>query len=112
GVLISCSEYYSFDGLVQLRKLRELAETRISVKSIRQSVDAMQKVAGLSNPLLEVAVGARRWRLAYRQGGALVDPMTRQMAFDFELTPTAGLAVVRRSAADVNSQAAEVQEMF
>jgi tetratricopeptide (TPR) repeat protein len=110
--LISASEHYTFDGLVQLRKLRELAETRISVKSIRQSVDAMQKVAGLSNPLLEVAVVARGSRLAYRQGGALVDPMTRQMAFDFELTPTAGLAVVRRSAADVNSQAAEVQEMF
>ena len=110
--LISASEHYSFDGLVQLRKLRELAETRISVKSIRQSVDAMQKVAGLSNPLLEVAVVARGSRLAFRQGGALVDPMTRQMAFDFEMTLSAGLAVVRRSAADVSSQAAEVQEMF
>jgi tetratricopeptide (TPR) repeat protein len=98
--------------LVQLRKLRELAETRISVKSIRQSVDAMQKVAGLSNPLLEVAVVARGSRLAFRQGGALVDPMTRQMAFDFELTPTAGLAVVRRARVDPNAQAAEVQEMF
>ena len=110
--LISASEHYSFDGLVQLRKLRELAETRISVKSIRQSVDAMQKVAGLSNPLLEVAVVARGSRLAFRQGGALVDPMTRQMAFDFEMSLSAGLAVVRRSAADVNSQAVEVQEMF
>ena len=97
---------------MQLRKLRELAETRISVKSIRQSVDAMQKVAGLSNPLLEVAVVARGSRLAFRQGGALVDPMTRQMAFDFELTPTAGLAVVRRARVDPNAQAAEVQEMF
>ena len=112
--LISASEHYSFDGLVQLRKLRELAETRISVKSIRQSVDAMQKVAGLSNPLLELAVVRRGSRLAFRQGGALVDPMTRQMAFDFELTP-AGLAVVRRagrSGAAANAQAAEVQEMF
>jgi tetratricopeptide (TPR) repeat protein len=110
--LISASEHYSFDGLVQLRKLRELAETRISVKSIRQSVDAMQKVAGLSNPLLEVAVVARGSRLAFRQGGALVDPMTRQMAFDFELKPAAGMAVVRRCSADMNLQAAEVQEMF
>jgi tetratricopeptide (TPR) repeat protein len=113
--LISASEHYSFDGLVQLRKLRELAETRISVKSIRQSVDAMQKVAGLSNPLLELAVVRRGSRLAFRQGGALVDPMTRQMAFDFELSPAAGLAVVRRagrSGADANAQAAQVQEMF
>src|ERR1700761_1441248 len=103
--LITASEHYSFDGLVQLRKLRELAATRISVKSIRQSVDAMQKVAGLSNPLLELAVVPRGSRLAFRQGGALVDPMTRQMAFDFEMAPTAGLAVVRRSAADANAQA-------
>jgi len=110
--LISASEHYSFDDLVQLRKLRELAETRISVKSIRQSVDAMQKVAGLSKPLLEVAVVARGSRIAFRQGGALVDPMTRQMAFDFELTPTAGLAVVRRAAVDSSTQAAEVQDMF
>jgi tetratricopeptide (TPR) repeat protein len=113
--LISASEHYSFDELVQLRKLRELAETRISVKSIRQSVDAMQKVAGLSNPLLELAVVPRGSRLAFRQGGALVDPMTRQMAFDFELKPAAGLAVVRRASrfgADTNAQAAEVQELF
>jgi tetratricopeptide (TPR) repeat protein len=110
--LISVSEHYSFDQLVQLRKLRELAETRISVKSIRRSVDAMQKVAGLSNPLLELAVVSRGSRLAFRQGGALVDPMTRQMAFDFELAPCAGLPVVRRYAGDVSPLAAEVQEMF
>jgi tetratricopeptide (TPR) repeat protein len=110
--LITASEHYSFDELVQLRKLRKLAETRISVKSIRQSVDAMQKVAGLCNPLLELAVVPRGSRLAFRQGGVLVDPMTRQMAFDFELTARVGLAVVRRCRAGANSVAAEVQDMF
>ena len=110
--LISASEHYSFDELVQLRKLRELSETRISVKSIRQSVDAMQKVAGLSNPLVELAVVPRGSRLAFRQGGALVDPMTRQMAFDFELRPCAGLAVVRRSGCTRANANSEVQEMF
>jgi tetratricopeptide (TPR) repeat protein len=110
--LISASEHYSFGELVQLRKLRELAATRISVKSIRRSVDAMQKVAGLSNPLLELAVVTRGSRLAFRQGGALVDPMTRQMAFDFELARCAGLGVVRRCANDASPIAAEVQEMF
>jgi tetratricopeptide (TPR) repeat protein len=109
--LITASEHYSFDELVQLRKLRELAETRISVKSIRQSVAAMKKVAGLSNPLVELAVVPRGSRLTFRQGGALVDPMTCQMAFDFELSPRAGLAVVR-AGADPNTAAAEVQEMF
>jgi tetratricopeptide (TPR) repeat protein len=110
--LISASEHYSFDQLVKLRKLRELAETRISVKSIRRSVDAMQKVAGLSNPLLELAVVPRGSRLTFRQGGALVDPMTRQMAFDFEVARCAGMAVVTRVVPDVNPAAAEVQEMF
>jgi tetratricopeptide (TPR) repeat protein len=110
--LISVSEHYSFDLLVQLRKLRELALTRISVKSIRQSVAAMQKVAGLSNPLLELAVVPRGTRLAFRQGGVLVDPMTRQMAFDFEPRRSAGLAVVRRVMAEPSTLAAETQEMF
>lgn len=113
--MITASEHYSFDELVQLRKLRELSETRISVKSIRQSVDAMQKVAGLSNPLVELAVVPRGSRLAFRQGGALVDPMTRQMAFDFELSPAAGLAMVRRAsraAAEASARSAEVQEIF
>src|SRR5665213_2217042 len=51
--LIASSENYSFDELVQLRNLRDLAATRISVKSIRRSVDAMQKVSGMANPLQE-----------------------------------------------------------
>jgi tetratricopeptide (TPR) repeat protein len=110
--LISASEHYSFDELVQLRKLRELAATRISVKSIQRSVDAMQKVAGLSNPLLELAVVAQGSRLRFRQGGVLVDPMTRQMAFDFELAPCAGMATVRCGHRDSSPLAAEVQEMF
>lgn len=110
--LISAQEHYSFDELVQLQKLRELAETRISVKSIRRSVDAMQKVAGLSNPLLELAVVTRGSRLAFRQGGALVDPMTRQMAFDFELAPCSGMAVVRKNGQELVQAFADLHEMF
>lgn len=110
--LITASEHYTFDELVKLRKLRELTATRISVKSIRRSVDAMQKVAGLSNPLLELAIVPRGTRLAFREGGALVDPMTRQMAFDFELVPCAGMVMVRRPVGEVSPLAAELQEMF
>ncbi len=110
--LVSPSEQYTFDHLVQLRKLRDLAETRISVKSIRQSVDAMQKVAGMANPLLESVAVSNGSRVAFRQYGALVDPMTRQMAFDFELTPQAGLAVVKRNAFEALPHPGELQEMF
>jgi tetratricopeptide (TPR) repeat protein len=109
--LIASSEDYSFDELVQLRKLRDLAATKISVGNIRRSVAAMQKVSGMANPLMESAVVSRGSRLAFRQWGALVDPMTRQMAFDFELAPCAGMAVVRKRGQDPGPSA-ELQEMF
>ncbi len=109
--LIASSNEYSFDELVQLRKLRDLAATRISVQSIRRSVDAMQRVSGMVNPLLESAVVRQGSRLAFRQYGALVDPMTRQMAFDFELAPCAGMVIVRRAGQEATA-AAELQEMF
>jgi tetratricopeptide (TPR) repeat protein len=111
--LIAISEEYSFDELVQLRKLRDLVATRISVKSIVRSVDAMQKVSGMTNPLLESVAVRHGSRVAWRQYGALVDPVTRQMAFDFELTSSTGLAVVRRRGQDSNQQVSgESQEMF
>lgn len=108
--LIAVSQEYSFDELVQLRKLRDLAARRISVKNIQRSVNAMQKVAGMVNPLMESAVVSSGSRLSFRQFGALVDPMTRQMAFDFELAPCAGMVVVRKSAND--NATGEIQEMF
>ena len=110
--LIASSENYSFDELVQLRKLRDLTATRISVKSIRQSVDAMQKVSGMANPLLESVAVLHGSKLAFRQWGALVDPMTRQMAFDFELMPSNGMAVVRKNGQELSPNHSELHEMF
>jgi tetratricopeptide (TPR) repeat protein len=110
--LIATSEHYSFDELVQLRKLRDLAATRISVKSIQRSVNAMQKVSGMVNPLLESGVVRRGSGLAFRQYGALVDPMTRQMAFDFELTPCSGMVMVRKNGQELAPASVELQEMF
>jgi len=110
--LVSPAEDYSFEQLVQLRKLRDLTATRISVRSIRASVDAMQKVAGMANPLLESAAVRSGSRVAFRQWGALVDPVTRQMAFDFELAPCAGMAVVRARGSAPARLNSEAQEMF
>ena len=110
--LVSPSEQYTFDHLVQLRKLRDLAETRISVKSIRRSVDAMQRVSGMANPLLESVAVSQGSRVTFRQFGALVDPMTRQMSFDFELAPCAGMAVVRKHSFEALPHPGELQEMF
>ncbi len=111
--LISPSEDYSFETLSQLRKLRDLqATTRISAKSIRASVDAMQRVAGMRNPLSEASFVRRGSRLSFRHGGALVDPVTQQLAFDFETCPARQLRVVGACGDSAARQMAELQEMF
>jgi tetratricopeptide (TPR) repeat protein len=110
--LIPSSEQYSFEQLGQLRTLRDLRATRISEKSIRASMDAMQRVAGMRNPLMEASAVRRGSRLTFRHGGALVDPMTNQLAFDFEGGASRQLQVVRSPALPAARQAAEVQEMF
>lgn len=109
--LITSRENYSFESLSQLRKLRDLqATTRISAKSIRASVDAMQRVAGMRNPLMEASFVRRGSRLSFRHGGALVDPLSQQLSFDFETSPTRPLTVV--GAVAPVRRPVDVQDMF
>jgi tetratricopeptide (TPR) repeat protein len=75
---------YSFQDLGQLRILRALREEDVSVASIRHSIVAMKAVAGMSNPLLEASLVRNGTRLAFRHRGAVVDPIRRQLLFDFE----------------------------
>lgn len=110
--LISPKEDYSFDELGRLRTLRDLTSRRISAKSIRASVDAMQRVAGMREPLREATAVRRGSRLTFRHGGTLVDPLTQQLAFDFGNEPAGRLRVVQPCAADPGRLAAELQEMF
>ncbi|MCU1320630.1 MAG: Tetratricopeptide 1 repeat-containing protein [Acidobacteriaceae bacterium] len=111
--LISPSEEYGFEQLGRLRTLRDLRATRISAKSIRASVDAMQRVAGMRNPLMEATAVRRGSRLSFRHGGALMDPVTQQLAFDFEISPGRQLQVVpAMGGIGLANQAAVVQEMF
>jgi tetratricopeptide (TPR) repeat protein len=111
--LISPSEDYSFEVLGRLRTLRDLqATTRISAKSIRASVDAMQRVAGMRNPLMEATAVRRGSRLSFRHGGALMDPLTQQLAFDFDTLPERQLQVVRAGGEAPAQQSARVQDMF
>jgi len=112
--LITSREHYSFESLSQLRKLRDLqATTRISAKSIRASVDAMQRVAGMRNPLMEASFVRRGSRLNFRHGGALVDPLSQQLSFDFETSPTRQLSVVGGAVATASSRRAmDVQDRF
>jgi tetratricopeptide (TPR) repeat protein len=111
--LISPNEDYSFEVLGQLRTLRDLqATTRISAKNIRASVIAMQRVAGMRNPLMEATAVRRGSRLSFRHGGALMDPLTQQFAFDFDTSPERQLRVVKAGGDAPARQVAEVQEMF
>jgi tetratricopeptide (TPR) repeat protein len=92
--LISVQEEYGFPELAQLRTLRELQHLRISPRSIRNSVEAMQAVSGISNPLLESAVVRTGPRLAFRYSGTMVDPIRRQLLFDFDSTAESGARFV------------------
>jgi tetratricopeptide (TPR) repeat protein len=83
--LVAISETYSFKDLLQVSKLRELQSKRVRSAVIRDSVAAMKRVAGMSNPLLEAgafSVGPRR--MAFRHSGKAMDPTTGQFIMDFE----------------------------
>jgi tetratricopeptide (TPR) repeat protein len=105
--LIPANENYTFEDLGQLRTLRALRATRISAKNIRDSVEAMRKAAGMGNPLVEASAVGHGSRLAFRHSGALVEPLTQQLAFDFDAAPERQLSIV-----GAHIHRADVQEMF
>jgi tetratricopeptide (TPR) repeat protein len=82
--LISPKPIYSFQDLGQLRTLKALREEEVPAASIRHSIVAMKAVAGMANPLLEACLVRTGTRLAFRHHGAVVDPIRRQLLFDFE----------------------------
>jgi tetratricopeptide (TPR) repeat protein len=90
--LIPRLENYSFQDLGQLRTLRVLREESVPSAYIRDSVLAMKAVAGMANPLLEARVVRTGTRLAFRHRGAMVDPIRRQLLFDFDRTEGPKLA--------------------
>ena len=82
--LISPRQQYSFQDLGQLRTVRSLREEEVSAACIRDSIMAMKAVAGMANPLLEATLVRTGTRLAFRHHGAMMDPIRRQLLFDFE----------------------------
>jgi len=82
--LIPSQQTFTFQDLGQLRTLRILREDDIPAASIRDSILAMRAVAGMANPLLEACLVRTGTRLAFRHHGAMVDPIRRQLLFDFE----------------------------
>jgi tetratricopeptide (TPR) repeat protein len=82
--LIPQRETYSFQELGQLRILCALRAEDVPAASIRESIQAMKAVSGMANPLLEACVVRTGTRIAFRHRGAMVDPVRRQLLFDFE----------------------------
>lgn len=82
--LIPQQQTYSFQDLGQLRTLRTLREEAVPAASIRHSIVAMRAVAGMANPLLEATLVRTGSRLVFRHHGSVVDPIRRQLLFDFE----------------------------
>lgn len=109
--LIPANETYTFEDLAQLRTLRALRATRMRVKSIRESVEAMRKVSGMCNPLVETTAVWQGSHLRFRHSGALVDPVTQQLAFDFDAAGNGRLQVVG-DAGDAQTRGNDLQEMF
>lgn len=83
--LIPHQQSYSFQDLGQLRILHALRAEDVPASSIRASIRAMKAVAGMENPLLEARViRTSGTHLAFRHHGSIVDPIRRQLLFDFE----------------------------
>jgi tetratricopeptide (TPR) repeat protein len=108
--LIAARETYSFQDLVQLRMLRSLRAEDVSAASIRHSIMAMQAVSGMANPLEEATVVRTGKQIVFRHLGAMVDPVRRQLCFDFERVEVMSAAPV--AAPLRRSPATRVQDKF
>jgi tetratricopeptide (TPR) repeat protein len=109
--LILQSETYSFQDLVQLRKLRDLRATRLSAANIRASIHAMRQVSGVANPLLEAGAVRDGTKLAFRLSGAMMEPIARQFIFDFDSSRNS-LAEVSSAPSHQAARDARVQGLF
>lgn len=111
--MISQRDIYTFQDLGQLRTVRSLREDDVSAASIRDSIVAMKAVAGISNPLQEASLVRTGTRLAFRCDGAMVDPIRRQLLFDFErVDRQLAESEVRQLRLPAGSNALGIQELF
>ncbi len=93
--LTPAGDTFSIRELAGMRSLRDLRQQRISVRSIQSSVVAMQR-AGVADPLRESVLVPKGARLVFRHSGALLDPLTQQLAFDFDAPPRRELSLLKR----------------
>lgn len=115
--IIPQQQTYTFQHLGQLRTLRALRQEAVPAASIRDSILAMKAVAGMANPLLEACVVRTGTRIAFRHRGAMMDPIRRQLLFDFDRAadgqrPCAASAPLRRPGAAPLGVAQRIEARF
>lgn len=110
--LVDVLESYSFQHLSHLRALRDLSSQRIRASSIHASVAAMRKVSGMANPLQEYATVSTGSRVVFRHAGTVVDPISRQLMFDFESSTQQPLRAVSSMVISQRSREAYVAGLF
>ena len=93
--LAPVADEFSFFDLMQLMKVRDLRAKRVRPAVIRESLEAMQQVAGLENPLIEASVFNVGGRLAFRHQGHAVEPVDGQFVMEFEPVGTVVSAKVQ-----------------
>jgi Tfp pilus assembly protein PilF len=108
--IIAASDDYGFQDLVKLRKLRDICATPISAASIRTSLDAMKRVSGITNPLIEANAFRTGTRLAFRHSGMIVDPVRQQFLLDFDAASEPQLRIVGKPAA--NQKTPRTSDLF
>ena len=60
-----------------------MSAERVTNRQLRAGEEAMERLAGIGNALVQTGAVLQGGALRFRHGGALVDPVTQQMAFDF-----------------------------
>jgi len=110
--LIDVLESYTFQELSQLRKLRLLSSQRIRSSRISASVAAMQRVSGMANPLLEAGMVYSGSRVVFRHQGAILDPLSRQLVFDFDARNVEGPCTVVGGAATRSYRESQAAQLF
>ncbi len=114
-------EQYSFQHLSCLHALGRLSSRRLPLGRLRAGIAAIERSSGIKNALIHASAVRQGSRVAFRHGGALLDPVTQQLAFDFDASTEAHLTIVRpispqMRATDAARHAAQIQlqiqEMF
>ena len=81
--ILTAARHYSFVDLKQAKNIRELCAQKVRPAVIRRSLMAMQRVAGMANPLMEAVAVVQGTRLTFRHQGHTLEPETGQLLLDF-----------------------------